>query len=108
MRKFLLAELKVACGLANDDLRRGGEDALFQHVLDCALDGVDGDDLVEDLLVGGELLDRTLEPSDVGGDVIGDVNSRRGRLEGMEDHQVILKSFTALFHYLKCSVMQPT
>ena len=69
-------DLEVAGGLADDDRGRGGEDALLHHVLDRALDRVDVDDLVQDLLVGRELFNDALETPDVVGDVVGDVEDR--------------------------------
>ncbi len=41
-------------------------------------------------------------PEEYLGDVIGDINSRRGRIEGMEDI-ASAKMVHALYHYLKCS-----
>ncbi len=41
-------------------------------------------------------------PEEYMGDVIGDINSRRGRIEGMDDI-ASGKMVRALFHYLKCS-----
>ena len=46
-------------------------------------------------------------PEDYMGDVIGDLNSRRGRIEGME-LAMALKLSTHLFRFPKCLVMLPT
>ena len=40
------------------------------------------------------------------GDVIGDVNSRRGKIEGMDEVQGNARNTERLFHFLKCLVMQ--
>ena len=42
------------------------------------------------------------------GDVIGDLNSRRGQIEGMEARPGGQVSSMHSFHYLKCLVMQQT
>ena len=47
-------------------------------------------------------------PEEYMGDVIGDINSRRGRIEGMECKNQVHKLLDALFHYLKCLDMQQT
>ena len=47
-------------------------------------------------------------PEEYMGDVIGDVNSRRGRLEGMEARLMVTKLSEVLFHYQKCLDMQQT
>jgi translation elongation factor EF-4 len=45
-------------------------------------------------------------PEEYMGDVIGDINSRRGRIEGM-DAQSGAQVIDALCLWLKCSVMRP-
>ena len=46
-------------------------------------------------------------PEDYMGDVIGDLNRRRGMVEGMDDY-LLVRSFVHKYHWLKCSVMQLT
>ena len=82
--EVLLGKLEVTRRLADDDLGRRRIDAVDDDVADRALNRVDGDDLVEDLLVGGELFDRALKPSNVGGDVVGDVRNRLVREDQAE------------------------
>jgi elongation factor G len=41
-------------------------------------------------------------PEDFMGDVIGDLNSKRGRVESMEDLQAGIKEITALCRLAKC------
>lgn len=45
-------------------------------------------------------------PEDWMGDVVGDVNRRRGMIEGMDDGPRILRFFVLKYLFLKCSVTQ--
>jgi hypothetical protein len=47
-------------------------------------------------------------PEDFMGEVIGDISSRRGRVEGMETVDSISPRLRVQFHFLKCLVMLPT
>ena len=47
-------------------------------------------------------------PEEYMGDVIGDINSRRGRIEGMEDIGGGKYRSRHMYHYLKCSVILQT
>ena len=47
-------------------------------------------------------------PEDYMGDVIGDINSRRGRIEGMDDHRRRQAGKSICTACLKCSVIPQT
>ncbi len=47
-------------------------------------------------------------PEEFMGDVIGDLNSKRGRIESMEDLALALKKSPLLYHLVKCLVTPPT
>lgn len=45
-------------------------------------------------------------PEDYMGDVVGDLNRRRGLIEGMDDASPVSRSFELWYLWLKCLVMQ--
>jgi hypothetical protein len=50
---------------------------------------------------------KSIVPEDYMGDVIGDLNSRRGRVEGMEMQKTVQNpESTVSFRWQKCSAMQ--